>query len=135
MKDIASYNYELDEFHFDTERLREAGIELNVLFCKNIKNPAAERTLDLLILKALKNYFKKEKVISFGAIHCYMDTLKAISKKVELIEKEGYILDLPLNLGSFSQEQVLQFYQDKKFRPIVGMTVFVAKEYEKKFKK
>ena len=131
MKNLARYNFELDSIDFDTERLRNAGIELSILYCKNRVDPASERTLDLLILKALKNYFKKEKAISFNAIDCYMNTLKTISKKVEVVEKEGHILDYPLNPDSFSQEQILQFYQDKRFGYLVGMTVFIAREYEK----
>lgn len=133
MKPLARYDFELDSIDFDTERLRKVGIELSILHCKNRADPASERTLDLLILKALKTYFKEEKTISFNALDCYMNTLKTISKKVEVVEKEGHILDFPLNPDSFSQEQILQFYQDKEFGYLVGMTVFVAKEYKRKF--
>ncbi|MFH1187090.1 MAG: hypothetical protein V1697_02865 [Candidatus Levyibacteriota bacterium] len=133
MNNLARYDFEMDAIDFDTERLRKAGLELNILYCKNKADPASERTLDLLILKALKNYFKEEKVISFNSIDCYMNTLKTISKKVEAVEKEEHILDYPLNPDSFSQEQILQFYQDKRFGYLVGMTVFVAKEYKRRF--
>jgi len=133
MKELARYIPGLDIIDFDTKRLSKAGIELNVLYCKNRADPASERTLDLIVLKAFKSHFK-EKVISFGAIDCYMHTLKAISKKVEVAEKEGCILDYPMNLDSFTQEQILQFYQDKIFEPLVGMTIFAAREYERKFK-
>jgi len=132
MKNLARYNFELDTIDFDTERLRDAGIELSTLYCKNRADSASERTLDLLILKALKTYFKEGKIISFNAIDCYMSILKTISKKVEAVEKDGHILDYPLNLDSFSQEQILEFYQNEKFSYLVGMTIFVAREYKKK---
>jgi len=131
MSTLAIYNKELDAFEFDTEKLSKAGLELNVLYCKNRTDPASERTLDLLILKALKNHFEEEKVISFNAMDCYINTLKTISKKVELAEKEGYVLDHPINPDSFSQEQVLQFYENKNFNLLIGMTVFLAREYKK----
>lgn len=133
MEPIARYDGREEIFNFNVKELTRAGIELNVLRCKEYSNPASEVALDLLVIKALEEHFKNEKIISFNAIDCYRGALKKSSRMVEKIRSNGYFLPYPINPRSFNQEDILNLYKQENFNPLLGMMVFIEREYEKNF--
>jgi hypothetical protein len=135
MDNLAVYDGEQGIFNFNLERLRNAGLELDVLRGDNTEKPSSQVTLDLLIFKAFKEYFKKEKVVSLEAIDCYAELLKKSSRLVDTIKENNYFLPFPINPKNFTQEQILEFYREEKFNPLLGMMAFLEREYTKKFEK
>ena len=135
MDKLAVYDGEQGTFKFDVEKLRKAGLELNVLRGSNFEKPSSNLALHLLIFKAFKNYFIEEKVISFEAIDCYAETLRLASNLVDKIRANKYFLPPPINPNKFPQEQILDFYQKENFNPLLGMMAFLEREYTKKYEK
>jgi hypothetical protein len=135
MNNLAVYDGEQGTFKFDVEKLRKAGLELNVLRDSNFEKPSSNLALHLLIFKAFKNYFTEEKIIYFDAIDCYYESLKLASNLVDKIRANNYFLPLPINPNKFTQEQILDFYQKENFNPLLGMLAFIEDKYTKKFEK
>lgn len=135
MDNLAVYDGNLGIFNFNLEKLRNAGLELDVLKGDNTEKPSSQVTLDLLIFKAFKRYFEEEKVVSLDAIDCYVELLKKSSKLVDIIKENNYFLPHPINPKNFTQEQILEFYKQENFNPLLGMLAFIEKKYAKKFEK
>ncbi len=132
MKPLARYEQSSDSFYFDETRLAKAGIELSVLKDSN-SNSSSEITFHLLVVKAIKEYFIKEKVVSFEIGDLYKNILKTSSKIVQLITNKGYFVPPPADIGKFTQEQIFEMHQKENFNPILGMLNFLGQEYTQRF--
>jgi hypothetical protein len=57
-----------------------------------------------------------------------------MSKYVEEIEEKEYLVPYPVNFNRFSQEEILQLYENERIDCLLGMMAFADIEYKKKKK-
>jgi hypothetical protein len=131
--EIVRYDLESEVFCFDVPRLKESGVELNVLYCKDVNDSGSQIVLDILTLKALKP-FLEGKVISLKVMSLYQDTLKKCYQFMKEFKKK-YTLPYPVNYNCSSQEDILDFHKTGDFQKLLSMIDFASEEYSKKFKK
>lgn len=135
---IVFYNSQLDQFEWDSERLRKAGIDERAT--KKFRRKE-ERGIDpevvfyFLLFKGLKDYIRREKIISLEAIHCLQDINKTVSKGMEVLEKEGFTFDFSIDPNLFTQEEILQFYENRKSAPLQGIAKYIHENYKNKKRK
>lgn len=128
MSYIAKYYSEIG-FDWDIGRLLKENVDLRSFDSKNIEFLFSQMTIDLLMLKAIKEHFREEKIISNNARERYKFLLEDCLKLTEDVEGRRDSLPFEMDYNLFTQEQILFFHKAEQFEHIKGMANFAGKEY------
>lgn len=128
MRKIIKYDKSQRDFVFDLNRLYRAGINLKVLKKEPGENPALQMALYTLILKAIKDCIRNEKIIPFELVEYHGEFTTRTSSVIELIREEGYPLPPPINIDTYTQREILSFYEEGELEIILGIGRFIGLE-------